>query len=67
MAKQPEQTPPQIGLLNEKPLHAALKEWYARPDDRFETSVDGFVIDILRGDLLIEVQTRNFTAAAPSF
>ena len=32
-----------IGLLNEKPLHAALKEWYAQPEDRFEVSVDGFV------------------------
>ena len=28
-----------IGTLNEKPLHAALKEWYARPDDRFEVAV----------------------------
>jgi hypothetical protein len=23
-----------VGLLNEKPLHAALKAWYARPGDR---------------------------------
>jgi hypothetical protein len=37
-----------IGSLNEKPLHAALKEWYARPEDRFEASVDGFVIDVVR-------------------
>jgi hypothetical protein len=51
-----------IGLLNEKPLHASLKQWYARPGDRFEVAVDGFVIDIVRGDLLIEIQTGNFTA-----
>jgi len=51
-----------IGTLNEKPLHAALKKWYAQPGDRFEVTVDGFVIDIVRGDLLIEVQTRNFAA-----
>jgi hypothetical protein len=50
-----------IGTLNEKPLHAALKEWYARPDDRFEVPVDGFVVDIVRGDLLVEVQTGNFS------
>ena len=50
-----------IGTLNEKPLHAALKEWYARPDDRFEVSVDGFVVDIVRGDLLVEVQTGSFS------
>jgi len=51
-----------IGLLNEKPLHASLKQWYARPGDRFEVGVAGFVIDIVRGDLLIEIQTRNFAA-----
>ena len=54
--------PRQIGTLNEKPLHAALKKWYAQPDDQFEVSLDGFIIDILRGDLLVEIQTRNFTA-----
>ena len=48
--------------MNEKPLHAALKEWYAQPGDRFEVSVDGFVVDLVRDDLLIEVQTRNFAA-----
>jgi hypothetical protein len=36
-----------IGLLNEKPLHAALKQWYARPGDRFEVAVDGFVIELI--------------------
>ena len=51
-----------IGLLNEKPLHASLKQWYARPGDRFEVVVDGFVIDIVRDDLLIEIQTRNFAS-----
>jgi hypothetical protein len=51
---------PGIGLLNEKPLHASLKQWYARPGDRFEVPVDGFVIDLVRDDLLIEIQTRNF-------
>ena len=51
-----------IGLLNEKPLHASLKQWYARPGDQFEIPVDGFVIDIVRDDLLIEIQTRNFSS-----
>jgi hypothetical protein len=51
-----------IGLLNEKPLHASLKQWYAQPGDRFEVAVDGFVIDIVRDDLLIEIQTRNFAS-----
>ena len=51
-----------IGLLNEKPLHASLKQWYAQPGDRFEVAVDGYVIDIVRGDLLIEIQTGHFAA-----
>jgi len=51
-----------IGILNEKPLHAALKEWYGKPGDSFETKLDGFVIDILRGGLLVEIQTTNFSA-----
>ena len=51
-----------IGLLNEKPLHASLKEWYAQPGDQFEVAVDGFVIDIVRDDLLLEIQTGNFAS-----
>ncbi len=51
-----------IGLLNEKPLHASLKQWYAQPGDRFEVAVDGFVIDIVRDDQLLEIQTGNFAA-----
>lgn len=52
---------PQIGSLNEKPLHAALKEWYAQPEDEIEVKVDGYVIDIVRGNLLIEIQTGSFS------
>jgi hypothetical protein len=52
----------EIGTLNEGPLHAALKDWYARPGDQFEVSVGDFVIDIVRGDLLIEIQTGSFTS-----
>jgi len=48
-----------IGLLNEGPLHAALKLWYAQPGDRFEVTVEGFVVDIVRDDLLLEIQTGN--------
>lgn len=51
-----------IGLLNEKPLHASLKQWCAKPGDRFEVAVDGFVIDIVRDDLLLEIQTGNFAS-----
>ncbi|MFV1962542.1 MAG: hypothetical protein ACC658_12020 [Acidimicrobiia bacterium] len=53
---------PHIGTLREKPLHASLKRWYARAGDRVEVPVDGFVIDLVREDLLIEVQTRGFSS-----
>ncbi|MEZ5118959.1 MAG: hypothetical protein R2686_03515 [Candidatus Nanopelagicales bacterium] len=55
-------TSPHVGTLREKPLHADLKRWYAEPADTFEQPVDGFVIDIVRGDLLIEIQTRSFSS-----
>jgi hypothetical protein len=51
-----------IGLLNEQPLHGALKAWYAQPGARFEVQIDGFVIDIVQGDLVVEIQTGNFSA-----
>lgn len=51
-----------IGTRQEKSLHAALKQWYALPGDRLEVPVEGYQIDIVRGDLLIEIQTRNFSA-----
>jgi hypothetical protein len=51
-----------IGTLSEGSLHAALKDWYMKPGDRAEVDVDGFIIDIVRDDLLIEIQTRNFGA-----
>ena len=51
-----------IGTMGENSLHAALKERLARPGDRFEVAVEGYFIDIVHGDLLIEIQTGNFTA-----
>jgi hypothetical protein len=54
-----------IGTLREKHLHASLKRWYARPGDRAEIAIDGYVIDLVRGDLLIEIQTRGFSELRP--
>ena len=51
-----------IGILRETSLHAALKAWYARPGDEMEAQVAGYFIDLRRGDTLIEIQTRNFSA-----
>lgn len=54
--------PPLIGTLRETSLHAALKQQLVQTGDRVEAPVAGFVVDILRGDLIIEVQTRGFSA-----
>jgi hypothetical protein len=35
------------------------------PGDQVETQVDGYIIDIRRGDLLIEIQTRSFSSLRP--
>ncbi len=53
---------PHIGSLNEQPLHAALKAWYTRPGDRQEVPLDGYIIDVVRDGLLVEIQTGNFSA-----
>jgi hypothetical protein len=51
-----------IGILNEKSLHASLKQWYAKPGDMLEAPLDGYVVDILRGNHVIEIQTGNFAS-----
>ncbi|MBN2445074.1 MAG: hypothetical protein JXJ04_27205 [Spirochaetales bacterium] len=52
----------QIGLLNEGSLHSQLKEYYIRPGDLSEQGIDGYFIDIVRDNLLIEIQTAHFSA-----
>lgn len=49
-------------MLNEQPLHAALKKRYAPPGSRLEAEVDGFVVDVAREDLLVEIQTGSFSS-----
>ena len=49
----------------ESSLHSAIKKWYFLEGDRLEDRVDDFIIDIVRGDLLIEIQTANFSAIKP--
>lgn len=51
-----------IGTLSEGSLHAGLKAYYQSPGDAFEVKVGKHVIDIVRDDLLIEIQTANFSA-----
>lgn len=56
------QEPHNIGILKERSLHASIKEWYAQPGDQLEVPFEGFVIDIIRNNLLIEIQTGNFSS-----
>lgn len=46
--------------MQESSLHAVLKDWYTQPGDRQEAQVDGYLIDVVRENLLIEIQTVNF-------
>ena len=48
--------------MGEKSLHNILKSWYAKPGDILEKPVNNYIIDIVRDDLFIEIQTRNFSA-----
>ena len=71
MGREPQERPAQspgsraIGQLQEKSLHAALKDWYRQEGDHLEMPIDGYIVDIVRGDLLIELQTRNFSQLKP--
>ncbi len=48
--------------MQETSLHAVLKDLFTREGDRQEVLVDGYLVDVVCGDLLIEIQTRNFNA-----
>ncbi len=56
-----------IGCLNEKPLHAGLKRWYCQEGDLVEAPIEGFVVDLVRGGLLIEIQTGGFSSMRRKF
>jgi hypothetical protein len=55
-----------IGVLREGPLHAAVKDFCARPGDRAEVPMEGYVIDLVRSDgELVEIQTGGFSPLGP--
>lgn len=51
-----------INTYNEKSLHAALKQWYARDGGETEVRVDGYIVDVVYDGCIIEVQTGNFAS-----
>ena len=51
-----------LKIMNEYSLHSEIKRFYSLPGDHFEVKLDNYIVDILRGQLVIEVQTKNFSA-----
>ena len=50
-----------IGELNERSLHRALKQRYAIAGSATEQAIDGFVVDLVIGDRIVEIQTGGFS------
>lgn len=48
--------------MNEYSLHSEVKTMYSLPGDQFEAKLGNYIVDILRRDMVIEVQTKNFSA-----
>ncbi|KON32874.1 MAG: hypothetical protein AC479_06365 [miscellaneous Crenarchaeota group-6 archaeon AD8-1] len=48
--------------ITEYSLHSQIKNWYSILGDEVEVKVDDYIVDIMRGNILIEIQTRNFSA-----
>lgn len=49
-----------IGLLNESSLHASLKEYIEPDETKYEIPYNGYIVDILRDDGVVEIQTASF-------
>lgn len=47
--------------MQESSLHSHLKNLYTGQDDLQEAAVDGYWIDVVKGEILVEIQTGNFT------
>ena len=48
--------------MTEYSLHSEIKRWYMASGDELEVKVEDFIVDVLRGELLVEIQTGNFSA-----
>jgi len=46
----------------ETSLHEAIIRWYSKPNDLLEAKIEGYLVDIVRGRLLIEIQTGSFSS-----
>ncbi len=48
--------------MTEQTLHEQLKEYYAMETGDVESPLGNYRVDVVRGDLLIEIQTRSFSS-----
>jgi hypothetical protein len=48
--------------VTEQTLHEQLKELYAKETGEIESPHGDYRVDVVRGDLLIEIQTRSFSS-----
>jgi hypothetical protein len=48
--------------MNEYSLHSEIKKVYSLIGDQFEVKIGNYIVDILRDNLIIEVQAKNFSA-----
>lgn len=51
---------PGIGTLQEKTVHAVMKNYYAPDESMHEVPIGGYVADIYTGERIIEIQNGNF-------
>lgn len=50
-----------VGVLNEFSLHSQLKDYYSNDNGLVEQNVENYVIDVVKGKELIEIQSKNFS------
>ena len=53
--------PSGIGTYQEYSLHANLKDYYTNENGQTEVQLENYIIDVVNGNQLIEIQTKNFS------
>jgi hypothetical protein len=48
--------------MSESKLHASIKDLYSKQGGQKEVLIDGYLIDVVLNERLIEIQTHNFSA-----
>jgi len=51
--------------MSETSLHYSLKDYYAGNDGTNEVIVDGYSVDVIKGNIFYEIQTKHFYSLKP--